>query len=271
MVETKTDKERSGSWNKAKFVVMILVIVFAAVYVPAKFLAVKFSNAGTRLYEQGKYEEAMEQYRRALRVFPGFTPARRQLAELQRFFEEAHWRLDIRFIPTPREVVDKMLEMAEVTKDDLLYDLGCGDGRILVTAAKRYGCRAVGYDIHPQRVKDSLENVRRNKLGHLVTVEQADIFTLDLSQATVITLYLLPELNVRLIPQLETLKPGSRIVSHDFDMKGVPPDEVATVIVKKDGSEHKAYLWTAPLKKIEEEAPAGTIETEEISPTAPTE
>lgn len=159
---------------------------------------------------------------------------------------------DVVFIATPQHVVDKMLELAKVKKDDLVYDLGCGDGRIVVTVAKRYGCRAVGYDIDPQRVKESLENVEKNKVGHLVTIEEKDIFTLDLSKANVITLYLLPSLNVKLIPQLEKLKPGSRIVSHDFDMKGVKPDKVVKLTSNKDHVEHKVYLWTAPLKKTKE-------------------
>ncbi len=155
---------------------------------------------------------------------------------------------DVIFVPTPQEAVDKMLELAQVTEDDLLYDLGCGDGRIVVTAALRYGCKAVGYDIDPQRVKESLENVQKNNVGHLVRIEQRDIFTLDLSKANVITLYLLPSLNVKLIPQLEKLKPGSRIVSHDFDMRGVRPDTVVE-IDSADGGGHTIYLWTTPLKK----------------------
>ena len=157
---------------------------------------------------------------------------------------------DVVFVPTPQDVVDKMLELAEVTKDDLIYDLGCGDGRIVVTVAKRFGCTAIGYDIDPNRVKESLENVAKNNVGHLVTIEQKDIFTLDLSKANVITLYLLPELNVKLIPQLEKLKPGSRIVSHDFGMEGVKPDKVVTITSDKDTYEHTVYLWTVPLKKI---------------------
>ena len=136
---------------------------------------------------------------------------------------------DVIYVPTPQPVVDKMLELAQVTKDDLIYDLGCGDGRIVVTAAKKYGCKAKGYDLRRGRVKASLENVKKNNVGHLVQIEQKDIFTLDLSKANVITLYLLPELNVRLIPQLERLEPGSRIVSHDFDMRGVKPDKVITI------------------------------------------
>ena len=155
---------------------------------------------------------------------------------------------DVEFVPTPQDVVEKMLELAKVKKADLVYDLGCGDGRIVVTAAKRYGCKAVGYDIDPQRVKESLENVEKNNVGHLVRIEQKDIFTLDLSKADVITLYLLPELNMKLIPQLEKLKPGSRIVSHDFEMEGVRPDKVITV-TSNDDDEHEIYLWTTPLKK----------------------
>jgi hypothetical protein len=158
-------------------------------------------------------------------------------------------RPDVIFVPTPPEVVAKMLELAQVKKDDLLYDLGCGDGRIVVTAAKTYGCRAVGYDISPVRVKESRENVAKNDVGHLASIEQEDIFTLDLSKANVITLYLLPSLNVKLIPQLEKLKPGCRIVSHDFDMEGVTPDQVVTVTAGDSYGEHTVYLWTTPLKK----------------------
>ena len=157
--------------------------------------------------------------------------------------------VDVLFVTTPQDVVDKMLELAQVKKDDLLYDLGCGDGRIVVTAAKRYGCKAVGYDIDPQRVKESLENVEKSEVGHLVRIEQKDIFTLDLSKANVITLYLLPNLNVKLIPQLEKLRPGSRIVSHDFGMEGIKPDKVVTLTSREDQSEHTVYLWVSPLKK----------------------
>ncbi len=155
---------------------------------------------------------------------------------------------DVIYVPTPHEVVAKMLELAKVTKDDLVYDLGCGDGRIVVAAAKKFGCKAVGFDIDPKRVAEAKENVRKNKVGDLVTIEQKDIFELDLSKASVITLYLLPSLNVKLIPQLEKLKPGSRIVSHDFDMRGVEPDQKVEV-TPKDGRTHTIYLWTTPLKK----------------------
>lgn len=156
---------------------------------------------------------------------------------------------DVVYVPTPHDAVEKMLEMAKVTKDDLVYDLGCGDGRIVVAAAKKYGCKAVGFDIDPRRVKEARENVKKNNVEHLVRIEEEDIFKLDLSPASVITLYLLPSLNVKLIPQLEKLKPGSRIVSHDFDMRGVKPDQEINYDSKEDNISHTLYLWTTPLKK----------------------
>jgi ubiquinone/menaquinone biosynthesis C-methylase UbiE len=159
---------------------------------------------------------------------------------------------DVIYVPTPQSAVDRMLEMAKIERGDLLYDLGCGDGRIVVTAAKRYGIKAIGYDIDPERIKESRENVRTNGVEHLVTIKQADIFTLDLRDANVVTLYLLPQLNVRLMPQLRQLKPGSRIVSHDFDMRGAEPNEVAKVMVAyEDGDsvEHTVYQWVVPWRE----------------------
>jgi hypothetical protein len=156
---------------------------------------------------------------------------------------------DVIYVPTPQPVVDKMLELAKVKKSDVVYDLGCGDGRIVVTAAKRYGARAYGFDVDPARVAEARENVKANKVEDLVTIEQKDIFTLDLSPASVVTLYLLPELNVRLIPQLEALKPGARIVSHDFDMQGVTPVKHLSLKPEPAARDHAVYLWTTPLKK----------------------
>ena len=150
---------------------------------------------------------------------------------------------DVIFVPTPQEVVDKMLEMAEVKKDDVVYALGCGDGRIVVTAAKKYGVKAVGFDVDPERIQESHENVKSNKVEKLVTIKQEDIFTLDLREASVVTLYLLPTLNVKLMPQLAKLKPGSRIVSHNFDMRGAKPVETQKV------SGHTVYKWVVPWEK----------------------
>jgi len=163
-------------------------------------------------------------------------------------------RPDVHFVPTPKPVVKKMLETARVTKDDLVYDLGCGDGRIVIAAARDFGARAVGFDIDPERVAEARANVKEAGLEHLVTIEEADIFTLDLSKATVITLYLLPSLNVRLIPQLDKLPAGVRIVSHDFDMDGVAHEEFHTVVIADEYDDdfrrdHYVYMWTTPLKK----------------------
>jgi precorrin-6B methylase 2 len=156
---------------------------------------------------------------------------------------------DVIFVPTPQEVVDKMLEVAKVGKDDVVYDLGCGDGRIVCTAAKKYKCKAMGFDIDPKRIKESEENKSKldKDIQKLVTFEKKDIFKLDLSEATVVTLYLLPSLNVKLIPQLKKLKKGSRIVSHDFDMKGVTPDKGYPIQVKVGDQEKPVYMWTTPL------------------------
>ena len=171
---------------------------------------------------------------------------------------------DVIYVPTPQPVVDKMLEMAEVKKGDVVYDLGCGDGRILVAAAKKYGVKAVGFDIDPQRVKEAKENVRTNKVEHLVTIKQEDIFTLDLREANVVTLYLLPDLNVRLMPQLAKLKPGSRIVSHDFDMRGAKPVQTHQVSTEggddKDGfgGSHTVYKWVVPWEAETPDAPKKT-------------
>jgi SAM-dependent methyltransferase len=155
---------------------------------------------------------------------------------------------DVIYVPTPYEVVDKMLELADIQKADVVYDLGCGDGRIPTMAAKKYGVRAWGFDINPVRVKESLETVEKNNVQQLVTIKKQDIFDLDLSRADVITLYLLPQLNVKLIPQLEKLKPGCRIVSHDFNMEGVKPKREMS-FTPPGGREHRIYLWITPLQK----------------------
>lgn len=165
--------------------------------------------------------------------------------------ETEHRVADVVYVATPHDVVSRMLLLAEVAETDLVYDLGCGDGRVVATAARAYGCRGVGFDISPERLEESRQTVRKYGVEKLVRIEDRDIFEVDLSKATVITLYLLPRLNVQLIPQLEKLTPGSRIVSHDFDMHGVEPDRVIEMTSKEDGVEHTIYLWTTPLNKTD--------------------
>ncbi len=148
---------------------------------------------------------------------------------------------DVIYVPTPEEVVEQMLKMANVHKGDVVYDLGCGDGRTVVTAAKQYGVRGVGIDINPQRIKESRENARKEGVTDLVTFRLEDLFEADIKEATVVTLYLLPSLNVKLRPKLwKELKPGTRIVSHDFDMGDWKPEKEVQL------DEHTIYFWTIP-------------------------
>jgi hypothetical protein len=163
---------------------------------------------------------------------------------------------DCIFMPSPPHVVDAMLKLAEVRPGEVVFDLGSGDGRICIAAAKEYGAWAFGYEIQDALVKESLENVKKNKVEHLVTIERRDIFKLDLSGADVITIWLLPLLNAKLIPQLEKMKPGSRIVSFDFDMCGIiKPDKEIEVDVPPYhwlmSRKRTIYLWKTPLKKDE--------------------
>jgi SAM-dependent methyltransferase len=147
------------------------------------------------------------------------------------------------YVPTPPEVVERMLELAQVKQGDVVYDLGSGDGRIVIAAAKKYGVRAVGFEIDPERIKDSRENIQKAGVGHLVEIRQQDIRTVDLSPANVLTMYLLPEVNLMIRPNIwKQMKPGSRVVSHDFDMGDWKPLKSEEF---KDGSNwgHTIYLW----------------------------
>lgn len=152
---------------------------------------------------------------------------------------------DVPYVPTPNEVVTQMLEIAKVKKGDVLYDLGSGDGRIVIAAAQKYGTRGVGIDINPERVSEANANARAAKVTDLVQFRQQDLFKTDLSEATVVTLYLLPDINVKLRPQLfRQLKPGTRIVSHDFDMGEWKPERV--VQVQGPTRQHTVYYWVVP-------------------------
>ena len=146
---------------------------------------------------------------------------------------------DVIYVPTPDYVVEAMLKMANVTASDVVYDLGSGDGRIPITAAQKYGARAVGIDINPQRIKEANENLAKASVGDKVKFLNQDLFETDLSEATVITLYLLPSLNQKLMPKLKQLKPGTRIVSHSFDMGTAWPPEKT-----EDVRGRVIYYWT---------------------------
>ena len=147
------------------------------------------------------------------------------------------------FVPTPQDVVDRMLELAGVSENDVVYDLGCGDGRIVITAAERYGARGVGIDIDPQRVAESRANAERAGVTHLVEFIQQDALEVDVSDATVVTLYLLSSSNMKLRPMLTSqLGPGARIVSHAFSMGNWEADQIERFTDTR-GNTRTLYLW----------------------------
>src|SRR5687768_15579125 len=154
-------------------------------------------------------------------------------------------KLDVWYVPTPHEIVDRMLDLAKVRAGDVVYDLGCGDGRMVIAAAKKYGTRGVGVDLDPARIREARANAKRAGVEQLVKFEVGDMFETDLTQATVVTLYLLPELNQRLKPKLfAELRPGARVVSHDWDMgRDWPADEY--IKLGGDG----IYLWKMPARE----------------------
>ena len=147
------------------------------------------------------------------------------------------------YVPTPQEVVDRMLKLAEVRSGDVVYDLGSGDGRIVITAASRYGVKAVGFEIDPSLVKTSRDNVKEAGLEHLVEIREEDIRNVDLSPASVLTLYLYPTANLRLRSAImRQLKPDSRVVSHQFTMGTWKPDRIDQ-ITDSTGILRTLYLW----------------------------
>ncbi len=158
-------------------------------------------------------------------------------------FGSAYAERDVPFVPTPQSVVDEMLRLAEIDSKDTVYDLGSGDGRIVITAAQRYGARGVGVDSDPERIRESNENAHKAGVADRVQFIQGDLFKTDLSKATAVTLYLLPSVNTQLRPKLlAELKPGTPVVSHSFDMGDWEPDQRVSV------SEGTIYKWTVPAK-----------------------
>ena len=150
---------------------------------------------------------------------------------------------DVPYVPTSQDVVDAMLKLAKVTNNDVVYDLGCGDGRIVITAAKKYGATGTGIDINPNRIQEARQNALNAQVSDKVKFMEGDLFETDFSEASVVTLYLLPAVNLKLRPLLlKQLKPGTRIVSHAFDMGDWKPEEKIVV----NGS--TIYFWTVPEK-----------------------
>lgn len=148
---------------------------------------------------------------------------------------------DVPYVPTPQEVVDRMLKVAAVGANDVVYDLGSGDGRFVITAAKKYGAQGVGIEIDPKRIEEARANARDAGVTELVEFRQGDLFKADIGEATVVTLYLLPSVNVKLRPKLfEELAPGTPVVSHDFDMGDWEPERT----IEMNGD--TIYLWTIP-------------------------
>lgn len=157
--------------------------------------------------------------------------------------QESELKKDVPYVPTRQNVVEAMLSLAKVKKDDVVYDLGCGDGRIVITSAKLYGTNGVGIDIDPQRIKEANENAQKENVTEKVKFIEGDLFKQDFSKASVVTLYLLPDVNERLRPiLLKQLKPGTRIVSHAFRIGDWKPDQEITV------DNTMLYLWTVPKK-----------------------
>ena len=161
------------------------------------------------------------------------------------FVSDVFGQLDVRYEPTSYEIVDQMLELAKVTENDILYDLGCGDGRIVITAAKKFGTRGTGIDLDPLRIKESRENADKEKVTGILRFKEQNLFESDISDATVVTLYLLPWVNLKLRPKLfHDLRPGTRIVSHEHFMGEWHPDR--KLELKSGGRIHDVYFWILP-------------------------
>ena len=204
------------------------VAVFAATVVAACVAA-----------QQGQVRQSAQE------VKPQVTPeVRQQTQEIKK---------DVPYVPTPQNVVDEMLKLANVTKDDVVYDLGCGDGRLVITAVQKFGARrGFGVDIDPQRIAESNANAKTAGVTDRVKFAVQDLFQTDLKDATVVTLYLLPEVNLKLRPKLMSeLRPGTRVVSHSFDMGDWKPEKTLTVT---PGGQ-RLYLWTIPAKTTQSTAP----------------
>jgi len=164
--------------------------------------------------------------------------------------QETAPRPEVPYLPTTQAAVEAMLKLAGVTSDDVVYDLGCGDGRIVITAAKLYGAHGVGIDIDPQRIREANENAKKAGVENLVRFEENDLFKANIREASVVTLFLLTSVNARLRPKLlQELRPGTRVVSNTFDMGDWKPDKEFNVDSADEGYfSRKLYLWTIPAR-----------------------
>ena len=185
----------------------------------------------------------MLKYSRIALVALTIVAAAAQTAQLRR-------EPDVPFVPTTEQAVDAMLKLANVTKADAVYDLGCGDGRIVIAAAKTYGAHGVGIDINPERIKEARENAKKAGVENLVQFKEQDLFEAEIRPATVVTLFLLSSVNLKLRPKLlSDLKPGTRVVSNTFDMGDWKPEKEIT-LDDPTGTHcflsHRLFLWTIP-------------------------
>jgi len=155
---------------------------------------------------------------------------------------------DCVYVGTPQDVGYKMIELAEIRKGDLVCDPGCGDGRLVIAAARRHGCRGVGYELDPRLADEARQIARQRGVAGVVRIEEQDIFTVDYGRFDVIVAYLLPDMITRLVPAFEKLKRGSRIVAHDYPMAGIAPERVFTMISNEDNVRHTIYVYRTPLK-----------------------
>jgi ribosomal protein L11 methylase PrmA len=184
----------------------------------------------------------------------GVLAARSWLAEYANLANSNHEApprvgLNAPYIKTADKIADKMVELGLVWAGDMVYDLGCGDGRLVITAAEQHGCRGIGFDIEPLRITEADENARQHNVDQLVTFQQQDVFTVDLVEADVVLMYLLPWMLRDLVPQFDQCRPGTRLVSHDFTIEGVEVDHSEEVWLA-DGDRHLVHVYITPLKKI---------------------
>lgn len=159
---------------------------------------------------------------------------------------------DCVYVGTPYDVATRMADLARLRKGDRVCDPGCGDGRVLIVAAQRYDIRGTGFEIDPSLAHEANRNAQRRGVGDRVRVEVQDIFTAEYRDYDAVLMYLLPDMILRLLPELEKLKPGSRIVAHDYPIGGIEPDDTVTFVSNEDNVEHTVYVYTVPMKRSPE-------------------